>query len=158
MIQPQPAFTLHLRFQPFSSFVPKWAQALDPPRILRLYNTYLSNTLDPHQVWLSHDPTSVQTFVEKGFTPPFFILFKKTQLLVLCICFLGSLSHLLKRRNFTAQSSSSWLSILLPVIHPVIWCFPIWLTSSLSYPMAIFSANEILTFLDKFCPSSRITW
>ena len=60
MIQPQPAFTLHLRFQPFSSFVPKWAQALDPPRILRLYNTYLSNTLDRHQVWLSHDPTSVQ--------------------------------------------------------------------------------------------------
>ena len=37
--------------------------------------------------------------------------------------------------------------ILLLIIRPVIWCFPIWLTSSLSYPMAIFSANEIRTFL-----------
>ena len=42
------------------------------------------------------------------------------------------------------------LVILLPVICPVIWCFPIWLTSSLSYPMAIFSANEIRTFISYF--------
>ena len=40
---------------------------------------------------------------KKGFIPTFFILFKKTQLLVLCIYFLGSL---LIRRNFTTQSSS----------------------------------------------------
>ena len=87
MIQPQPAFTLHLRFQPFSSFVPKWAQALDPPRILRLYNTYLSNTLDRHQVWLSHDPTSVQNsdFCEKKVIIPPFL--KKTQLFVIHISF-----------------------------------------------------------------------
>ena len=26
------------------------------------------------------------------------------------------------------------------------WCFPIWLTTTLSYPMVIFSANEIRTF------------
>ena len=36
--------------------------------------------------------------------------------------------------------------LICPVIHPVIPCIPIWLTSSLSYPMAIFSANEIRTF------------
>ena len=40
--------------------------------------------------------------------------------------------------------------ILLLVIFPVIWCFPIWLTTSLSYPMAIFSANEIRTFFIRF--------
>ena len=38
------------------------------------------------------------------------------------------------------------LAIRLPVIFPAIWCFPIWLTSSLSYLMAIFSVNEIRTF------------
>ena len=37
--------------------------------------------------------------------------------------------------------------VIYTVIHPVIWCIPIWLTTSLSYPMAIFSANEIRTFL-----------
>ena len=31
---------------------------------------------------------------------------------------------------------SAW--VICPVIHPVIWCFPIWLTSSLSYPMEIY--------------------
>ena len=55
---------------------------------------------------------------------------------------------------------SSTLGYPLPVIHPrlsapgylprvilpAIWFFPIWLTTSLSYPMAIFSANEIRTF------------
>ena len=42
------------------------------------------------------------------------------------------------------------------VIHPVIWCFPIWLTSSLSYLMAIFSANEIRTFLFSCaCPHKK---
>ena len=39
------------------------------------------------------------------------------------------------------------LVVISPVIHQVIWCFPILLTTSLSYPMAIFSANEIRTFL-----------
>ena len=38
------------------------------------------------------------------------------------------------------------LVVISPVIHPVVWCFPIWLTTSLSYLMAIFSANEIRTF------------
>ena len=57
-------------------------------------------------------PFRILTFVKekKVIIPPFFILFKKTQLFVLRIYFLGSLSHLLKRRNFTAQSYSSRLS------------------------------------------------
>ena len=60
-----------------------------------------------------------------------------------------------KRCNFLSFASISFTSfkktqiyhlvILLLVIRPVIWCFPIWLTSSVSYPMAIFSANEIRT-------------
>ena len=41
-----------------------------------------------------------------------------------------------------------------PVILPAIWCFPIWLTSSLSYLMAIFSANEIRTFFNMNPPAS----
>ena len=36
--------------------------------------------------------------------------------------------------------------VIRQVIHPIMWCFPISLTPSLSYPMAIFSANEIRTF------------
>ena len=51
--------------------------------------------LDRYQVWRSHDPTSVYTFdfceKKKVITLPSFILFKKTQLWVLCIYFLGSL-------------------------------------------------------------------
>ena len=43
-----------------------------------------------------------------------------------------------------------------PFIRLVIWCFPIWLTSSLSYPMAIFSANEIQTFLLQFIRNHKI--
>ena len=35
----------------------------------------------------------------------------------------------------------SYPPVIRLVIHLVIWCFPIWLTSSLSYPMAIFSAH-----------------
>ena len=82
--------------------------------------------------------------------PPFFILLKKTQLSVLRIYFLGSL-----------YCSVILLPvILLLVIFPVIWCFPIWLTTSLSYPMAIFSANEIRTFffvfLEKYCQNLSI--
>ena len=30
------------------------------------------------------------------------------------------------------------------------WCFPIWLNTTLSYPMAIFSANDIRTFFFQF--------
>ena len=37
-------------------------------------------------------------------------------------------------------------SVICLVIRLVVWCFPITLTSSLSYPMAIFSGNEIRTF------------
>ena len=51
--------------------------------------------LDRHQVWRSHDPTSVHTFdfceKKKVITLPSFILFKKTHLFVLRIYFLGSL-------------------------------------------------------------------
>ena len=40
-----------------------------------------------------------------------------------------------------------FIHLVIPtVIRPVIWCFPIWLTSTISYPMAIFSTNEIRTF------------
>ena len=72
---------------------------------------------------------------KKDVTPPFF---KKTQLFVICpaIC---PVICLVIRLDIC--------SVIRPVIRPVIWCFPIWLTSSLSYPMAIFSANEIRTFI-----------
>ena len=77
--------------------------------------------------------------------PPFFILLKKTQLSVLRIYFLGSL-----------YCSVILLPvILLLVIFPVIWCFPIWLTTSLRYPMAIFSANSFGLFLLTFHKNIR---
>ena len=108
--------------------------------------------LDRHQVWRSHDPTSVQNFPfceKKDFIPHFWFAsflynslrfpFKKTQL----YCSVILLPVILLR------------VILLLVIFPVIWCFPIWLTTSLSYPMAIFSANEIRTFFEWFLSKSK---
>ena len=112
--------------------------------------------LDRHQVWRSHDPRSVRllTFVKKVVIPPFlkkthlfvfpsisFTSFKKMQLFVIRIYFF----HILKKRQLYC-TVLLLLVIILLIIRPVIWCFPIWLTSSLSYPMAIFSANEIRTF------------
>ena len=96
-------------------------------------------------------PFRILTFVKKKWLSPlFFILFKKMQLFVLRIYFLGSL-----RFPFTSFKKMQLYCpvILLPVILLliiclVIWCFPIWLTSLLSYPMAIFSANEIRTFFN----------
>ena len=53
----------------------------------------LFSFLDCHQVWQSHDPTSVQNFdfCEKVIILSFLIFFKKTQLFFLRIYFLGSL-------------------------------------------------------------------
>ena len=125
--------------------------------------------LDRHQVWQSHDPTSVRlfTFVNKRCHTPFFVFhlfctnsaqlgsFGSTPLNSAQFC---SLRSTFKKDSFASIAFTFFkkmqlyhliillLVILLPVICPVIWCFPIWLTSSLSYPMAIFSANEIRTF------------
>ena len=125
--------------------------------------------LDRHQVWRSHDPTSVRlfTFVNKRCHTPFFVFhlfctnsaqlgsFGSTPLNSAQFC---SLRSTFKKDSFASIAFTFFkkmqlyhliillLVILLPVICPVIWCFPIWLTSSLSYPMAIFSVNEIWTF------------
>ena len=66
--------------------------------------------LDRHQVWRSQDPTSVQTFdfCEKKRCHTLF--FKKDATFCRLHLFL---SNLLKRRNFTARSSSSRLSAQL---------------------------------------------
>ena len=66
-----------------------------------------SKFLDRHQVWRSHDPTSVQTFdfcEKKAVIPPFL----KIDATFCCLHLF--LSHLLKRCNFTTWSSSSRLS------------------------------------------------
>ena len=39
----------------------------------------------------------------------------------------------------------------LPSYPHGFWCFPIWLTTTLSYPKAIFSANEIWNFYKSVC-------
>ena len=108
----------------------------------------------------------------KVITPPFFFSF--------CI-FLSftSFFFLLKRLNWWNFIHSDppvirlviclvICPVIRPIIHPVIrsvihlvirlviWCFPIWLTSSLSYPMAIFSENEIQTFLLQFIRNHKI--
>ena len=88
-------------------------------------------------------PFRLLTFLEKSYHTPFFhfvsfslkrwklcnFFLKKTHLFVIRIYFFHI--HL----------------VIHSVIRLVIWCFPIWLTSSLSYPMAIFSANILKTFL-----------
>ena len=77
--------------------------------------TFFPSILDRHQVWRSHDPTSVRllTFVKKDLSSLFFILFKRTQLWVLYIYFLGSL-----RFPFTSFKRTQLYRpvILLPVI------------------------------------------
>ena len=50
--------------------------------------------------------------------------------------------------GYTAQLSHP---VIKPSYPPGYSCFPIWLTSSLIYPMAIFSANEIRTFFFQKC-------
>ena len=84
-------------------------------------------------------------------------MFSFCVLFVVCIAFLS-----LKRHNwcnffsFTSTRLSAGLSGRLSAVlyarhgYPVIWCFSIWRTSSLSYPMAIFSANEIQTFFIRY--------
>ena len=59
---------------------------------------------------------------------------------------LGYLSGLSSWVIYPGYPPGSSAQVISSVTHPVIWCFPIWLTTSLSYPMAIFSANEIRTF------------
>ena len=92
---------------------------------------------------------------KKDVIPPFL---KKTQLFVLRI-FLSFASffsfketqflfiHIILFIHPVICPPVIHLVVISPVIHQVIWCFPILLTTSLSYPMAIFSANEIRTFL-----------
>ena len=80
----------------------------------------------------------ILTFVKSDYTPffhfasfvvcIFFLSFKKRQLMEFLL--IHPVIHLLLRQ----------------VIRLVIWNFPIWLTSSSSYSMVIFSANEIRTF------------
>ena len=77
--------------------------------------------------------TWLLTCVKKKDSYPFF---KKTQFLSFASISFTSF----KKRQFYS------VVIFLPVICLVIWCFPIWLTNSLSYLMVIFSANEIWTF------------
>ena len=92
-------------------------------------------------------------FVKKAIIPHVFILCS----FFVCIVFLS-----LKRHNwcnffsFTSTRLSAGLSGRLSTMlyarhgYPVIWCFSIWRTSSLSYPMSIFSANEIQTFFIRY--------
>ena len=91
----------------------------------------------------------------------FWLLWKMWLSLLFSFCIFllfVSFFFLLKRRNwwnffsFTSARLSACLSDWLSTGYPtgylsVIWCFPIWLISSLSYQMAIFIANEIQTFL-----------
>ena len=101
-----PALQRHLRpTQPMEFSVP-YRQLLH----LQVHQSWMYviifTKLDRHRVWPSHDPTSIQTFdfCEKRCHTAFF---KKEATFCRLHLFL---SHLLKRHNFTAQSSSSRLS------------------------------------------------
>ena len=120
--------------------------------IIKVQSYLVQYILDRHQVWRSHDPMLVQTFDfcgKKDVIPPFL---KKTQLFVLCIYFFTSF----KKMELHCPVILNPV-ILISIICPVIWCFPIWLTSSLSYQMAIFSANEIRTFIHRNCLTFKET-
>ena len=122
-------------------------------------NCFFPTILDRHQVWRSHDPTSEDFWLlwekKKGLTPPFFkkdATFCPSHLFVICIFFSFKETQflfihiILFIHPVICRPPVIHLVVISPVIHQVIWCFPILLTTSLSYPMAIFSANEIRTF------------
>ena len=121
-----------------SDFLLLWLKDVIPPFLFSIF--FVQTRLNLAQLG-STPLNSAQfcslrsTFKKDSFASIAFTFFKKMQLYHLIILL---------------------LVILLPVICPVIWCFPIWLTSSLSYPMAIFSANEIQTFLLQFIRNHKI--
>ena len=98
------------------------------------------------------------TFVNKKrcHTP----FFKKDTSFIICIFFLSFKKMQFLFIHIPPAICPVIRPVICPVIclgiRPVIWCFPIWLTSSLSYPMAIFSANRIRTFL--YRSESLICW
>ena len=128
--------------------------------------------LDRHQVWWSHDPTSVQTFdfceEKKRIHTPFFHFAFLVQILAKLNSTSLTWVNLGYQRlpqvpkgtiSFYSHLPNYLLSCLpgypngyppgyLPSYPHRFWCFPIWLTTTLSYLMAIFSANEIRTFFE----------
>ena len=114
----------------------------DAPHVFGTHTPFL----DRHQVWRSHDPMSVRNFpfceIKKDFIPPFLLCF-----------FFYKLSKVTRGYQRLPQVTTGYRYLPgyppshLPSYRHSFWCFPIWLTTTLSYPMAIFSANEIRTFL-----------
>ena len=101
-------------------------------------SSFLCVILDRHQVWRSHDPTSVQTFdfcEKKDVIPPFL---KKTQLVVVHIYFF----HIFLK-DATLPPSHPPPGYPPSGFPPGYLMLPNLTNQFISYPMAIFSAKYL---------------
>ena len=81
--------------------------------------------------------------------PPFFESLKRRNFLLFAsFCHW----HLFVVCIFLSFTSFCWLNLVIRLVIRLVWCFPIWLSRSLSYPMVNFSANQFGLFFLKKAP------